>query len=765
MCHNHRLLSLTPSVPLRLAAAYPKTTFIAPASSIAGPPNFSPVTLRLYQSLYLTGYLAGLMTKSKKVCLAAAARFLTSVAEVSGFSWGVHSADPSVQVHIFGTGLPSAPLQEVWIVNQSYALGCDVVWVQDPLMDGINRANQLGMMSIGLFADARLVVGESVITSVVVEMSPVYLRVAEAVLNGTFALQKQRDDWLTDWRWNAMRLTNFSFLVPKAVQAQVLAQIPTVGGVFCGRVCTKTACLCNASTCCLNDVQLQMLDSYPDFTLDHGIVQLPGRACRPGQLATYRISTFTMQCRDCPAGTYAYNADQTSECRPCPAGMYALPGATNCTACPVGTYNAQPAQGQCLPCTAGSIAPNAASLACSVCSSAMSNVDGTQCESPSLLWLAGVGGGVAAGLVLIGSFLGWYIRKYGRRNNRAAPKDPSQAFCVLFTDIQGSTSLWATIPDVMATALDAHHALIRKLIAKHNCYEVKTIGDSFMCATKSPTQAVAFALALQEAFAQHDWGTDRIDLAYAELAAPEFEETPGCWNGLRVRTGIHYGYGDIKLDPVSRGYDYYGTVVNTAARIESVCHGGQTGVSAAVFEALGGQCPGAVWADLGEQPLRGLAEPIRLYQVLPEGPLSHRQFPPLRIDREDSREALLAEAEKPAPAPTAHPRRLLGPYRASVAPSSAAGSQEPDWKWAEHHPLVTAGRLAAEDLQRHHDVLHAALATLLAPLAPAVRQQLAGELSSQFHVPNHGHEGPLLLRTLDGLVKRTLPTAVLQAGA
>lgn len=39
----------------------------------------------------------------------------------------------------------------------------------------------------------------------------------------------------------------------------------------------------------LNDVQLQMLDSYPDFTLDHGIVQLPGRACRPGQLATYRI--------------------------------------------------------------------------------------------------------------------------------------------------------------------------------------------------------------------------------------------------------------------------------------------------------------------------------------------------------------------------------------------------------------------------------------------------------------------------------------------
>lgn len=26
------------------------------------------------------------------------------------------------------------------------------------------------------------------------------------------------------------------------------------------------------------------------------------------------------------------------------------------------------------------------------------------------------------------------------------------------------------------------------------------------------------------------------------------------WNGLRVRIGIHYGLGEIKLDPVSQGY-------------------------------------------------------------------------------------------------------------------------------------------------------------------------------------------------------------------
>ena len=67
--------------------------------------------------------------------------------------------------------------------------------------------------------------------------------------------------------------------------------------------------------------------------------------------------------------------------------------------------------------------------------------------------------------------------------------------------------------------------------------------------------------------------------AQAYATQLEKEMDPAVWNGLRVRIGMHYGYGDIKLDPTTKGYDYYGTVVNTAARIESVCHGGQIGIS------------------------------------------------------------------------------------------------------------------------------------------------------------------------------------------
>ncbi len=50
---------------------------------------------------------------------------------------------------------------------------------------------------------------------------------------------------------------------------------------------------------------------------------------------------------------------------------------------------------------------------------------------------------------------------------------------------------------------------------------------------------------------------------------------------------------------LSLNADYYGTVVNTAARVEAVCHGGQVCVTQEFCEQLGGDPPETVWTDLG----------------------------------------------------------------------------------------------------------------------------------------------------------------------
>ncbi|KAF8284029.1 hypothetical protein TcBrA4_0058670 [Trypanosoma cruzi] len=108
------------------------------------------------------------------------------------------------------------------------------------------------------------------------------------------------------------------------------------------------------------------------------------------------------------------------------------------------------------------------------------------------------------------------------------------------------------MPDAVAT----HHRLIRSLIAKYRCYEVKTIGDSFMIACKSAFAAVQLVGELQQVFLQHDWGTSVIDDTYRIFeegrAEEEGEYVPPTarldaavyrqyWNGLRVRVGVHTG--------------------------------------------------------------------------------------------------------------------------------------------------------------------------------------------------------------------------------
>eukprot|EP00744_Colponema_vietnamica_P005460 GILI01007999.1.p1 GENE.GILI01007999.1~~GILI01007999.1.p1 ORF type:complete len:1080 (-),score=121.88 GILI01007999.1:165-3002(-) len=258
------------------------------------------------------------------------------------------------------------------------------------------------------------------------------------------------------------------------------------------------------------------------------------------------------------------------------------------------------------------------------------------------------------------------------RNNSRAPKDSSRPFSIVFTDIQSSTTLWSRCPATMSEAVDSHCKAVRKLIAAYNGYEVKTIGDSFMVAFHGPEAAVLFASKVQESLFDENWPQD-LEQQYKEIILGQFTdhmrmsivvtddasnahvadisctedrvpnvpdsevEYARSWSGIRIRVGVHFGHGEIRIDPTSEGYDYFGTVVNTAARIEGVGHGGQTLVTGAVMEELGPNFAnnnGLVQIDLGLQPLRGLESKVSVVQLLPRR-VAGRRFPPLRLDVEN----------------------------------------------------------------------------------------------------------------------------------
>ncbi|RNE98876.1 receptor-type adenylate cyclase, partial [Trypanosoma rangeli] len=214
-------------------------------------------------------------------------------------------------------------------------------------------------------------------------------------------------------------------------------------------------------------------------------------------------------------------------------------------------------------------------------------------------------------------------------------------------DIESSTALWSACSELMPDAVATHHRLIRVLIAKYGCYEVKTVGDSFMIACKSVFAAVQLVRELQQVFLRHEWETSALDAAYRKFEEGRAEETEGYvpptarldaavyrqyWGGLRVRAGVHTGLCDIRRDEVTKGYDYYGDTANMAARTESVGNGGQVLLTRAAYMALStAEREEVDVTALGAVALRGVPRPVEMYQV---DAVPGRTFAALRLDRE-----------------------------------------------------------------------------------------------------------------------------------
>lgn len=191
--------------------------------------------------------------------------------------------------------------------------------------------------------------------------------------------------------------------------------------------------------------------------------------------------------------------------------------------------------------------------------------------------------------------------------NVEAPGARGEPVALVFTDVEGSGLLWDRAPAAMRLALAVHDAALRGALATFRGYEVKTEGDAFMCAFPTAREAIGWALAVQDALDRAPW---------PEGAA------------LRVRIGVHVGETWCRPDPLTGRMDYFGPVVNRAARITSAGHGGQVLASAAAWTQAG--LTDVVAVDLGEHRLRGLDAPERLWQVA-SGP-GERRFPPLRTE-------------------------------------------------------------------------------------------------------------------------------------
>lgn len=178
---------------------------------------------------------------------------------------------------------------------------------------------------------------------------------------------------------------------------------------------------------------------------------------------------------------------------------------------------------------------------------------------------------------------------------------PTGTVTFLFTDIEGSTRLWAEDSAAMGRALERHDAIVRNGIEAASGYIFSTGGDGFGAAFGRADQALGAAVAIQQALAVETW--------------PDGAR-------IRVRMALHTGEAE------ERGGDYFGPAVNRAARLMAAGHGGQVLCSGVTAGLATDHLPaGCSLMDLGTHRLRDLTSPEEVHQVVIQG--VPEQFPPL----------------------------------------------------------------------------------------------------------------------------------------
>jgi adenylate cyclase len=169
---------------------------------------------------------------------------------------------------------------------------------------------------------------------------------------------------------------------------------------------------------------------------------------------------------------------------------------------------------------------------------------------------------------------------------------------ILAADVAGYSRLMGADEEGTHHRLRAHFAqLVEPKISEHKGRTVKNTGDGLLAEFASVVDAVRCAAEIQRAM---------ID---CEAGLPEDRR-------IRFRIGINLG------DVIAEDNDIFGDGVNVAARLEALAEPGGICISRTVRDQIRDKLPYS-FEDLGEQSVKNIARPVRVYRFgvgAPTGP-------------------------------------------------------------------------------------------------------------------------------------------------
>jgi adenylate cyclase len=162
---------------------------------------------------------------------------------------------------------------------------------------------------------------------------------------------------------------------------------------------------------------------------------------------------------------------------------------------------------------------------------------------------------------------------------------------VLAADMVGYSRLMEVDETGTLARLKTHRIeLIDPAIAKNRGRIIKTTGDGMLVEFKSVADAVLCAAEVQR-----------------RMARRNSDVSPARW--IQFRIGINLGDVIVEQD------DIFGDGVNVAARLEMLAEPGGICVSGAVRDQVGQRLEDVEFEDLGDQSVKNIARPIRVFRV------------------------------------------------------------------------------------------------------------------------------------------------------
>src|SRR5216683_4527282 len=183
--------------------------------------------------------------------------------------------------------------------------------------------------------------------------------------------------------------------------------------------------------------------------------------------------------------------------------------------------------------------------------------------------------------------------KSGKSGKPVRESSPRRLAAIVAGDIAGYSRLMEIDEEgTHGRVKRIERSLIEPSITGHHGKLVKTTGDGFMAIFDSPVEAVRCSIVIQQ------------NMVGRNASLPKHH-----W--IEYRIGVNLG------DVIIEATDVYGDGVNVASRLEGLAEPGQVYISGAIYEQIKNKLV-CGYELLGDRKVKNIADPIRVYRVLPD---------------------------------------------------------------------------------------------------------------------------------------------------